>query len=362
MHRIEHQLFRRVIPAFLLCLACFGCRRSISDRPVGRPVSILVPLGLPPVPIPTGNPPTAETIALGRRLFYDSHLSSDNTLACSSCHKPQAAFTDGLSLSRGVTGSTGVRNAPTVENAAYLPLQFWDGRAATLELQAASPIADPLEMNQPHDVSVSKLSRDPVYRAMFRSAFGSPQATIERVEAALASFERTLLSGNSAFDRYQYAGDRSALTPSQVRGLQTFLDPNRGNCAACHTLGAQHSLFTDGQFHNTGEGVDGDGSFADIGRYHETKVETDKGAFMTPTLRDIAETAPYMHNGRLSTLQEVVDFYAGGGNSNPDLDPEMKKIHLTGQDRADLVDFLRALTGPVPPNSGPPPQSVTLKP
>ena len=335
-------------------LGLAGCERKISDVPRGDQVEIRAPLGLPPVPIPKTNPPTAATIALGRRLFYDNRLSQGDAVSCAFCHKPEVDFTDGMAVSRGVAGASGVRNAPTILNAAYLPMQFWDGRAATLEEQAASPIADPTEMNQPHGVSVAKLGNDPAYRAMFKAAFGSEEATLVRVEKALASFERTALSGDSAYDRYAYAGDKSALTPQQVRGMNVFLDPHRGNCAACHTVGQSFALFTDGGFHNTGEGVGDDSSFTDMGRYHETKVKTDQGAFLTPTLRNVAHTAPYMHDGKLKTLRAVVDFYAGGGNSNPYLDPEMRKIVLTGRDRDDLVAFLQALTGEIPRNIGPP--------
>jgi cytochrome c peroxidase len=209
-------------------------------------------------------------------------------------------------------------------------------------------------MNQPHEVSVSKLGVDPVYRATFLKAFGSEDVTIGRVERALASFERTILSGNSAFDRYQYGGDKKALTPAQIRGLSIFTDPNKGNCIVCHTVNDQYALFTDGAFHNIGEGVGEDGQFSDTGRYHETKVVTDQGAFKTPTLRNIANTAPYMHDGSLKTLKEVVDFYAGGGNSNPYLDRQIRVIKLSGQDRTDLVEFLKSLTGEMPQNVGPP--------
>ncbi len=332
-----------------------GCHSSVGETPVGPTVAISTPLGLPPVPIPANNQPTAATIALGRRLFYDPQLSIDGTIACSTCHNPRYYFTDGAAVSHGVGGSLGIRNAPTILNAAYLPFQFWDGRAITLEQQAASPIVNPVEMkNESHDAAVSRLQSEPAYRELFVQAFGSPDITIGRVEKALASFERTALSGNSPFDRYQYGGDKNALTPAQVRGLAVFIDPNRGNCAVCHTLTKSYALFTDGQFHNTGEGVTDAGDFSDVGRYHETKVATDTGAFLTPTLRNVARTAPYMHDGHMKTLEQVVDFYAGQGNSNPYLDPEMKRIHLSGQDRADLVQFLESLTGDVPPNLGPP--------
>jgi cytochrome c peroxidase len=335
-------------------LALSGCKHTISEIPVGRTIQIHPPLGLPAVPIPADNPPTAETIALGRRLFYDMRLSRDNSIACASCHTPQTDFANRVPLSVGVDAKLGERNAPSIENTAYLPLQFWDGRASSLETQVAGPMANPIEMAQPHDVAVSKLAEDPAYHSLFTQAFGTPDVSIGRIEKAIASFERTILTGNSAFDRYQYGGDHTALTAAQIRGLEVFKDPHRGNCAACHSVGADSALFTDGKFHNTGEGVADDGIILDVGRFHETKVVTDTGAFQTPSLRNVANTAPYMHDGKLKTLPDVVDFYAGEGNSNPYLDKEMRKIVLTGQDRRDLVEFLRSLTGDLPPNIGPP--------
>jgi cytochrome c peroxidase len=337
-----------------LLVSSGGCRQSVSARPLGAVVQISVPLGLPPVPIPSDNPPTAETIALGRKLFYDTRLSKDNSVSCASCHNPELAFTDASKVSRGVGGMTGVRNAPTIINAAYPPLQFWDGRASGLEEQAAGPIADPKEMNQPHEVSVSKLGSDPSYKVLFAQAFGPGGVTLARIENALASFERTILSGDSRFDRYQFGGDRSALTPAQIRGLALFTDPKRGNCSACHSVNERYALFTDGKAHNIGVGASEDGGFSDIGRYRITGVEADKGAFITPTLRNIANTAPYMHDGSLKTLKDVVDFYAGGGNSNPYLDKEIRAINLSAQDRDDLIEFLKSLSGALPPNIGPP--------
>lgn len=349
---------RRIACLAALLLPLAGCKaKPVSARPIGAEVHIQPLLGLPPVPIPTDNPPTVDTIALGRKLFYDKRVSVDNTLSCASCHDPRDYFTDGKNVSTGVRGALGTRNAPTILNAAYLPFQFWDGRAITLEEQAAFPIANPVEMSMPHAADVRKLGDDAEYRALFKQSFGTPDVTIARVEAAIASFERTALTGNSPFDRYQYGGDRNALTPAQLRGYMVYLNPNGGNCASCHTIGPKGALFTDGKFHNIGEGVTDEGDFSDVGRFHETKVSTDKGAFKTPTLRNVAKTAPYMHNGSLKTLREVISFYAGQGNSNPYLDPEMKKIHLSGQDRADLLEFMNALTGDVAPNLGPPPDS-----
>lgn len=325
-----------------------------SAKPIGAVIRINPPLGLPPVPIPPENPATAEAIELGRKLFFDKRLSRDHTVACASCHNPSLDFTDGRRNSLGVGGKKGTRNAPTVLNAAYMARQFWDGRAASLEEQAAFPISNPIEMDQGHDIWVSNLDADPEYSAAFQKAFGPGRATIGKVENALASYERTLLSGNSPFDRYEFGGDKKALSPAAIRGLSVFLNPQKGNCAACHTISAKYALFTDGKFHNTGAGVDGEGDLTDVGRFLETKNEADKGAFKTPTLRNVALSAPYMHDGSLKTLKDVVDFYAGRGNSNPGLDPQMKSIELSGRERADLVQFLASLTGEMPRDSGPP--------
>jgi cytochrome c peroxidase len=356
-------IWRGTFGSFCLSLFIFsiaGCHEDVSARPVGAAVTITPPLGLPAVPVPADNPPTEVSIALGHKLFYDTQVSVDGTIACSSCHDPRRYFTDGAPVSSGVGGQKGTRNAPTVLNAVYLPFQFWDGRAITLEQQAGSPIINPVEMQEKnHAAAVAKLQAESEYGPMFQRAFGSAEITIQRVENALASFERTLLSGNSPFDQYEFGGNKAALTQAQVRGLAVFRDPQRGNCAVCHTIGEHSALFTDGKFHNTGEGVGETGEFTDVGRYHETKVVTDTGAFLTPTLRNIANTAPYMHDGHLKTLKEVVDFYAGQGNSNAYLDPQMKSIHLTGRDREDLVEFLQSLTGTMPADSGPPQENAT---
>ena len=162
------------------------------------------------------------------------------------------------------------------------------------------------------------------------------------------------MSGDSPFDRYEYSDDPKAMSAAAIRGLAAFRDPARGNCVACHLIGKDYALFTDGKFHNIGVGVDPTGELTDLGRYLQTKVESDRAAFKTPTLRNVALTAPYMHDGSEKTLQEVVDYYAGGANSNPQLDPAIQRIHLSAQDRADLIAFLEALTGGVPPDSGPP--------
>lgn len=314
---------------------------------------IPAPLGLPELEYPHDNTPTYDSIQLGRALFYDRRLSRNNVVSCSSCHDATKAYTDGRTVPTGVAGAEGVRNAPTLLNTAYLPFQFWDGRSRTLEEQVARPIKDHREMDQNYAVLLLRVNADPRYRMLARRAFGSSILTMDRLEKAIASFERTLLSGDSPFDRYYYGRDKSRLTQEQIRGLRVFQDPSRGNCTACHKIEDSYALFTDGKFHNIGIGVRDDGSFADPGRYAQTGVVSDTGAFLTPTLRNVALTPPYMHDGSEKTLREVVDFYAGHGNSNPYLDPEMLKIHLSSQDRKDLSKFLEALTGTMPPEAGP---------
>lgn len=320
-------------------------------KPLGPPMRFPPPpLGLPVVPVPADNPATPKTIELGQKLFFDNRLSFNNSISCASCHNPRLTFTDGRSHSVGVGGKSGQRNAPTVLNAAYDKTQFWDGRAKTLEEQVGGPMANTVEMNQPHQVAVTKLNADPQLRREFKDAFGPGPVTLGKIEQAIASFERTLVSGNSPFDRYEFGGDKHALSPAAIRGLAVFRDPKRGNCAACHLIEDKYALFTDGLFHNIGVGVNDQGELTDLGRYNETKRESDKGAFKTPSLRDVALTAPYMHDGELKTLKEVVDFYAGHGNSNPYLDKRISAITLSGRDRQDLVEFLKSLSSEPPVN------------
>ena len=330
----------------------FSCGRSANSK--GSALRIEAPLGLPRAETPSGNQPTVETVALGRKLFYETKLSADGTVACASCHDPASGFADPRRVSVGVGGKLGTRNAPTILNAAYSPVQFWDGRAKTLEEQAGGPIANPLEMNMPHDACVAKLGSNPTYVKLFEGAFGPGPISMEMVGKAIASFERTLLSGNSPFDRYFFGGDLKAISPAAIRGLEIFNNAKKGNCSVCHKIAEQNAPFTDGKFHNIGVGIGTDGDLTDLGRYEQTKEERDKGAFKTPTLRNIAQTGPYMHDGKQATLKEVVDFYVGGGTSNQYLDKEIKELKLSGQERADLVAFMETLTGEMPANSGPP--------
>ncbi|MGH9847364.1 MAG: cytochrome-c peroxidase [Blastocatellia bacterium] len=320
--------------------------------PAGPPAVIKTPLGMPA--LPADRWPTADAIALGRKLFYDTKLSSDDSLSCASCHRPDLHFADGLQVAKGVNGQLGTRNTPTVLNAAYHIALFWDGRAASLEQQVGGPIANPKEMNQSHEVCVAKLNADSSYRDEFAKVFGPGTITMEKIEKAIAGFERTLLSGNSAFDRYRYGGKKTTLSAAAIRGLAVFTDISRGNCTTCHTIGEKFALFTDGKFHNLGVGMNAEGELMDLGRYEQTRAEADRGAFRTPSLRNVAKTAPYMHDGSLKTLKEVIDFYVGGGSSNPQLDREIKPLKLSARERADLIAFLESLTGEVPASAGPP--------
>ena len=296
---------------------------------------LTIPLGLPPIAWPADNPYTPEKADLGRLLYFDPRLSADNSVSCATCHAPKYAFTDALPVSDGIGHQKGARNAPSIINGAYSTVEFWDGRAPSLEQQAIGPMANPVEMGNTQDGVVSKLKAIPGYRSLFAKAFGTEDFTIDQVAKAIATFERTVLSGNSPYDRYQ-AGNKKAMTAPQIRGLKLF---QKVKCDKCH----KDSNFTDNAFHNVGVGIDQ--PHPDEGRYAVTHDAKDWGAFKTPTLRDVAETPPYMHDGSIKTLKEVVDLYDKGGKLNKNLDKDIKPLKLTSDQRADLVEFLRALTG-----------------
>jgi cytochrome c peroxidase len=335
-----------------------------SSIPIGKRVEIPTPLGLPPVPIPEDNPPTAETIALGRKLFFDPILSVDGTIACASCHDPKHGFADPKPVSTGVYGRKGKRNAMSILNAAYNHNQFWDGRARTLEEQAAGPVPNDLEFAHSLPGVERKLAARPDYVDLFAKAFGPGRITFEKVAKSIASYERTLVSGNSPFDRYFYGGDKTAMNDSAIRGLALYLNPSlrAANCVSCHRIDADYATFTEPRFHNTGVAVDPlSGEILDLGRYLITREERLRGAFKTPTLRNIALTAPYMHNGSMKTLEEVVEFYFKGGRANPFLSADVPRPGVTDIPRdqqpqaiKDLVEFMKALTGEIPPGAGPP--------
>jgi cytochrome c peroxidase len=307
--------------AAVLCLA--------ADKP--KP-----PVGLPPFSWPSDNPYSAAKVELGRYLYFDTRLSADDTVSCATCHNPKFAFTDGAPVSTGIKGQKGGRSAPTVINRAYALAQFWDGRAESLEEQAKGPMQNPIEMGNTHEAIVARLKSIAGYRTLFSKAFGTEEIDIDRVAKAIACFERTVLSGNAPYDRYK-RGDKTAMTTEQVRGMTVFFD--KAKCDRCH----EGANFTLNAYANLGVGTDKPDP--DVGRYAITKDPRDWGVFKAPTLREIEHTAPYMHDGSLKTLEEVVDFYDKGGIPNKNLDPTIKPLHLTSAEKGDLVAFLKALSG-----------------
>ena len=298
-----------------------------------------IPLGLDLyMPVNEDNPLTSEKVELGRMLFSDPLLSRDQSLACVSCHDSERAFTDGRPVSVGVSGRVGTRNVPTLVNRGYGSSFFWDGRSTSLEEQVLKPIQDPNEMDMTLREVVVRLRRHREYPDRFRATFGRIPTDVD-LARALASYLRTILSGDAPIDRY-LDGDSDALSAEAVEGLKLFR--GKANCTACH-LGP---TLTDESFHNTGVAWR-DGELLDDGRHIVTGNEEDRGAFKTPTLREVARTAPYMHDGSLATLEEVIEFYDQGGNANPYLDDELRPLDLTTEEKDVLLVFLSSLSGRV---------------
>lgn len=301
---------------------------------------LAIPFGLEEtaVVIPADNPLTTEKVELGRTLFFDKRLSQDNTIACASCHLATNAFTDGKPVSTGIRGQKGGRSAPASFNRVFSSAQFWDGRAATLEAQSVGPFTNPIEHGfANYDVMMAKMMKNQGYRKLFKQVFGDDNITTERVGKAIASFQRTVLSGNSPADRFDQGQEAGAISESAQKGLLLFRDKAR--CTKCHS----GFNFTDEKFHNLGIGWDD--NKVDLGRYMVTSNAEELGAFKTPTLREIARSAPYMHDGRFKSLEEVVSFYNKGGVKNPHQDPLVLPLELTDQEKSDLVAFLRTLNG-----------------
>lgn len=290
-----------------------------------------VPSGLPEILHPEDNPLTEEKVSLGAQLYFDPRLSVDNTVSCASCHHPEKGWSNGEAVATGVGGKKGGRSAPTVLNTVYQTFQFWDGRAGTLEEQALGPIQNPIEMNMTLPEVVKKLNGIPGYKQQFQKVFGT-DVTKEGIAKAIAAFERTVVSGDAPYDRFT-AGDAKALTAAAERGRKLFFGAAR--CSSCHS----GPNFSDNAFHNIGIGMDQEKP--DAGRFEHSKLEGDTGSFKTPTLREIARTAPYMHDGRLKTLEEVVEYYNKGGTQNAYLDEEIFELKLTKEQQADLVTFLK---------------------
>jgi cytochrome c peroxidase len=316
---------------------------------------------------------TPAKIELGRKLFFDARLSFDGRVSCASCHDPKRAFTDGRAVAEGIAGRRGPRNSPTLLNAMFNTGQFWDGRADKLEDQAVQPLVNPLEMgNGSYDEVVSRLRAIPEYRAEFRSVFGS-EARIELVGLALAAYERTLVSGDSPFDRF-VAGDQNAIGEAAKRGFALFR--GRARCSRCHTFSDALPFFTDFNYHNTGVAANHP-NFDKLSRQAYAATDTDKarevidalakqeggqelgrvlityqvfdiGSYRTPSLRNIALTAPYFHDGSAKTLADVVRFYNEGGRQNINREWDLDALSLTEDEQSDLAAFLESLTGRTP--------------
>lgn len=343
--------------------------------------SAATPLGLPPVPIPADNPQTPAKIALGDKLFNDARFSADGKVSCATCHDPGKGFTDNLPVSKGFNGLTGTRNAPTVINAAYMTTLFWDGREPDLEGQSKQPPINPVEGGlADHQPIIEILRTDPEYVKAFREVFQVEPAaiTIDHYAKAVAAFQRTKISGDSPFDKYFYGGDKKAMSEAAIRGFQVFT--GQGRCVSCHVVEQTQALFTDNRFHNIGVGfkrirgkesdiaakflvakqggadvdvtVLTDPDASELGRFAVAEDLTTVGAFKTPTLRNIDLTAPYMHDGSLKTLADVVDFYNNGGREDENdplsgfLSGGIRPLNLSDRQKADLVEFMKALTSP----------------
>ncbi len=328
-----------VLVSFLTPLAVFSDTAWDKDNPV-------IPIPNSPLGIETKlselpNPPTPERVRLGRWLFFDKRLSKDGTISCASCHRPEHAFSEPTPVSSGIRGQKGNRKAPSFVNLAWTlyPHFFWDGRAKSLEEQALGPVQNPIEMGNTLEEMLKTLNGIPGYKAEFKKVFGSKEITSENVALAIADYERTRMSGNSAYDRWK-AGDEKAVSAEVKKGDELF--SGKAQCNNCH-LGAN---FTDNLFHNLGIGWDAKTkSFSDECRAKVSKNPEDIGAFKTPTIRDVSKHAPYMHDGSIKTLEEVVEHYNKGGTANPHLSPKLKKLKLTKKEVKAIVAMMRSLDG-----------------
>lgn len=350
-----------------------GAVRLEQASPDASGVPEKLPLGITPelwaLSIPNDKTPQPKLVALGDKLFNDKRLSVDDTVSCATCHDPKKGFVDGLALSEGIKKQKTGRNSPTVLNAMFGSTQFWDGRAATLEEQAKLPITNPIEMGMKDgDAVMAKVRAIPEYKASFQDAFGR-DGTFDDLATAIAAFERTQFVANAPFDRF-IRGESAALDAQQKRGWSLF--NGKARCNTCHAGNVVQPLFTDLKFHNIGvaarkqdfvalsrealvlvrtgdqEQIDRlaieSAKFTELGRFLVTKNENEVGAFRTPGLRDIAITGPYMHDGSMETLWDVVDHYNKGGLPNPYLDGGMQRLGLTEPEVEDLVSFMFALT------------------
>ena len=322
------------LPILATLLVAQEPQRIVISSNSSRPPRLMK--DVTPVAPPADNPVTPAKIALGKRLFFDQMLSKDRSVSCATCHDPARAFADDKTLAVGVFGRVGKRHSPTLINRGFGRMHFWDGRATTLEAQVLQPISDVNEMDLTVDEAVARLQGDAQYVAEFRDVFAAPP-TANNLGHALATFLRSLRAEDSAYDRFM-TGDTSALSAEEQRGMQVFRQ--KGRCTICHV----EPLFSDDGLHNTGVAWDPEtSSYKDDGRFAVSKRPADRGRFKTPTLRDISRSAPYMHDGSLATLADVVDFYDRGGRPNPGLFPLIRPLGLLPDEKAALLKFLEAL-------------------
>lgn len=341
---------KQFVVLLLIGVVVFACSKSNTSPQVNEqfsptPYSVQIPSWvstfLSPMPANPTNPLTVEGISLGRKLFYEPMLSDNQTQSCASCHMQNAGFTDTAAFSKGTNGAIGDRNAMQIINLAWSNYLFWDGRRTSLEAQAHDPVTNPIEMRNTWQVVVERLQNDPIYPGLFFKAFGTRTIDSNLVTKAIAQFERTLVSFNSRFDKYYFEGDTNALNAQEKRGLSLFF--GKADCNHCHS----DVLLTDDALRNNGLDV----RFNDKGRAKVTGLATDEGKFKVPTLRNIAETAPYMHDSRFKTLEEVITHYSDNVKTNsPNLDENMeiiaKGLQLSAQEKADLIAFLKTMSDP----------------
>lgn len=332
----------------LVIFLCVSCSNEKADNYAPIPNTLQIPKVfedniIAPV-IPSNNPQTQEGIALGKKLFFDPILSGNNTQACADCHAPQNAFSDVARFSNGIDGSLGKRNSMPLFNLAwnYDEKFFWDGSSFSLEHQAFSPVTDPLEMKSTWNDVIQKLKNHQEYPLLFEQAFGTKDIDSTQVTKAISQFERTLISANSKFDKFLLG--EAELTPEEQNGFDVFMDEARGDCFHCHGSN-KNPLWTNNDFHNNGL----DETFTDLGLGAVTGDPADNGKFRSPSLRNLVFTAPYMHDGRFATVEQVINHYSEGLKNSPTIDPLMKKVAqggvgLTEKDKADLKAFLLTLT------------------
>lgn len=334
----------KYIFAFAILIFLSSCEK---DQKTGKyqqtPYPLITPKGFPSMPIPANNPLTVEGVKLGKKLFFDKILSGDNSIACANCHAPENAFSDPNKFSLGINGSIGNRQSMPIQNLAWGSTFFWDGRVSSLEEQALKPVTNPIEMHETWRNASEEINLDKSYQQAFFKAFGTSRADSTLITRAIAQFMRTLISGNAKFDKWKRG--EATLTPEELSGFDIYRDLNRGDCIHCHV---ENALFTDNSFQNNGMDL----TLTDLGLGGVNGNVFDQGKFKVPSLRNLEFTAPYMHDGRFQTLEEVIDFYSEEVHAeSPNISPLMEHKDkggalLTAQEKSDLKAFLLTLSDP----------------